>query len=85
MGKGNIQVNAIAPGYFETDNTENLRKDESRFREISARIPAGQWGKPEDLAGAAVFLSSPASDYINGHVLLVDGALTILAVPLTYA
>lgn len=71
--KDNIQVNAIAPGYFETDNTANLRKDEKRFTEISARIPAGRWGKPEDLAGAAVFLSSRASDYVNGHVLLVDG------------
>ncbi|MCF2946838.1 SDR family oxidoreductase [Paraglaciecola aquimarina] len=69
----NIQVNAIAPGYFETDNTENLRKDSARFKSISDRIPAGVWGKPEDLAGAAVFLSSKASSYMNGHVMLVDG------------
>jgi 2-deoxy-D-gluconate 3-dehydrogenase len=71
--KYNIQVNAIAPGYFETDNTEALRKNEARFKEISARIPAGHWGKPADLKGAAVFLASPASNYVNGHILLVDG------------
>ena len=69
----NIQVNAIAPGYYETDVTENLRKDETRQREITARIPAGKWGKPSDLMGAAVFLSSAASDYVNGHILVVDG------------
>ena len=71
--KDNIQVNAIAPGYFATDNTENLRKDEQRFTEISARIPSGRWGKPRDLAGAVVFLASDAANYVNGHVLLVDG------------
>lgn len=69
----NIQVNAIAPGYFATDNTENIRKDTTRYREISARIPAGRWGNPEDIVGAAVFLSSAAADYVNGQVLLVDG------------
>jgi 2-deoxy-D-gluconate 3-dehydrogenase len=69
----NIQVNAIAPGYFATDNTANLRADETRNREISARIPAGRWGQPQDLAGAAVFLASRAADYVNGAVLLVDG------------
>lgn len=69
----NIQVNAIAPGYFATDNTVNLRNDETRFRDISARIPAGRWGNPEDIAGAAVFLSSNAADYVNGQILLVDG------------
>ncbi len=68
-----INVNAIAPGYMETDNTEALRKDATRFRQISERIPAGRWGKPEDLAGAAVFLASQASDYVHGHVLVVDG------------
>ena len=68
-----IQVNAIAPGYFETDNTYNLRQDEERFNSITARIPSGEWGKPEDLAGATVFLSSAASNYMNGHVMLVDG------------
>lgn len=69
----NIQVNAIAPGYFSTDNTEGLRKDEERFNSISARIPADRWGDPEDLVGAVIFLSSAASDYVNGHVMLVDG------------
>jgi 2-deoxy-D-gluconate 3-dehydrogenase len=69
----NLQVNAIAPGYFETDNTAALRSNEARYKEISARIPAGKWGKPEDLKGAVVFLASEASNYVNGHVLLVDG------------
>ena len=69
----NIQVNAIAPGYFATDNTANLRADAERNAAISARIPAGRWGNPEDLAGAAVFLASPAADYMNGHIMLVDG------------
>lgn len=72
-GQYHINVNAIAPGYMETDNTEALRKDATRFRQISDRIPAGRWGKPEDLAGAAVFLASRASDYVHGHVLVVDG------------
>ncbi|MDO6571383.1 2-dehydro-3-deoxy-D-gluconate 5-dehydrogenase KduD [Gilvimarinus sp. 2_MG-2023] len=71
--KDNIQVNAIAPGYFETDNTENLRKDSERSASISARIPTARWGVPDDLAGTAIYLSSKASDYVNGHVLLVDG------------
>ncbi len=69
----NVQVNAIAPGYFKTDNTRRLQDDPTRFAEISARIPAGRWGEPNDLAGAAVFLASRASDYVNGHVLVVDG------------
>ena len=68
-----LQVNAIAPGYFATDNTENLRRDEARNQEICGRIPAGRWGDPEDIAGTAVFLSSDAANYVNGHVLLVDG------------
>ncbi len=71
-GKG-INVNAIAPGYMATANTEALRKDENRSRQILERIPAGRWGDPTDLAGAAVFLSSAASDYVNGHILVVDG------------
>lgn len=71
--KYNVQVNAIAPGYFETDVTEALRKDKTRFKEVSDRIPTGRWGKPADLKGAVVFLASKASDYVNGHVLLVDG------------
>jgi 2-dehydro-3-deoxy-D-gluconate 5-dehydrogenase len=68
-----VQVNAIAPGYFATDNTQPLRDDPARFAEISARIPAGRWGTPDDLAGAAVFLASAASNYVSGHVLVVDG------------
>jgi 2-deoxy-D-gluconate 3-dehydrogenase len=68
-----INVNAIAPGYMETDNTVALRQDATRFRQISERIPAGRWGKPADLAGAVIFLASPASDYVHGHVLVVDG------------
>ena len=68
-----INVNAIAPGYFETNNTEALRKDEVRSRDILARIPAGRWGTPSDLGGAAVFLASAASDYVHGTILPVDG------------
>lgn len=68
-----INVNAIAPGYMATANTEPLRKDPERSRQILERIPAGRWGAPCDLSGAAVFLSSPASDYVHGHVLVVDG------------
>jgi 2-deoxy-D-gluconate 3-dehydrogenase len=71
--KHNVQVNAIAPGYFVTDNTQSLRDDSTRFADISARIPAGRWGRPSDLAGAVVFLASAASDYMNGHILVVDG------------
>ncbi|MDB5368338.1 MAG: kduD [Rhodospirillales bacterium] len=68
-----INVNAIAPGYFETNNTEALRQDATRSRDILARIPAGRWGSPGDLGGAAVFLASPAADYVHGVVLPVDG------------
>ena len=68
-----VQVNAIAPGYMRTDNTSALQQDEKRNAEITARIPAGRWGEPHDMAGAAVFLASRASDYVNGHVLVVDG------------
>jgi 2-dehydro-3-deoxy-D-gluconate 5-dehydrogenase len=71
--KHNINVNAIAPGYFATNNTAALQADETRNRQILERIPAGHWGKPEDLAGAVVFLSSAASDYMQGHILVVDG------------
>jgi 2-dehydro-3-deoxy-D-gluconate 5-dehydrogenase len=69
----NIQVNAIAPGYFRTENTAALQKDEMRNRQILERIPAGRWGEPDDLAGAAVFLASSASDYVTGTILAVDG------------
>jgi 2-dehydro-3-deoxy-D-gluconate 5-dehydrogenase len=68
-----IQVNAIAPGYFATTNTEALQADETRNRQILDRIPAARWGQPHDLAGAALYLSSPASDYVTGAVLTVDG------------
>ncbi len=69
----NIQVNAIAPGYIETANTAPIRADQNRNREITARIPAGRWGQPSDVMGAAIFLAGHASDYVNGHVLAVDG------------
>jgi 2-deoxy-D-gluconate 3-dehydrogenase len=68
-----IQVNAIAPGYIATDNTEALRNDPVRNPAILARIPAGRWGEPEDFKGAAVFLASRASDYVNGAIVVVDG------------
>jgi 2-deoxy-D-gluconate 3-dehydrogenase len=68
-----VNVNAIAPGYVATDNTHALRNDPDRNTAILERIPAGRWGTPEDLAGAAVFLASPASDYVNGAVIPVDG------------
>lgn len=71
--KHGINVNAIAPGYMATNNTQQLRADENRNAEILDRIPAGRWGLPDDLMGPAVFLASPASDYINGYTIAVDG------------
>ncbi len=71
--KHGINVNAVAPGYMATNNTEQLRADEQRSAEILGRIPAGRWGLPADLAGPAVFLASAASDYINGYTIAVDG------------
>jgi len=68
-----VNVNAIAPGYISTDNTEALRNDAVRYQAILERIPAGRWGKPEDFAGPAVFLASSASDYVHGEILTVDG------------
>ncbi|KQN83796.1 2-deoxy-D-gluconate 3-dehydrogenase [Sphingomonas sp. Leaf67] len=68
-----VNVNAIAPGYIATNNTAALQADETRNRQIVERIPAGRWGAADDLGGAAVFLASSASDYVNGHVLAVDG------------
>jgi 2-deoxy-D-gluconate 3-dehydrogenase len=68
-----INVNAIAPGYMATDNTTALRNDPQRSRQIMERIPAGRWGESSDVAGAAVFLCSPASDYVHGHIISVDG------------
>lgn len=71
--KFNINVNAIAPGYMVTSNTQALRAVETRNRQILERIPAERWGTPDDLSGAAVFLSSAASDYMQGHIMVVDG------------
>ncbi|WP_142850940.1 2-dehydro-3-deoxy-D-gluconate 5-dehydrogenase KduD [Telmatospirillum sp. J64-1] len=71
-GQG-VNVNAIAPGYIATANTAALQADETRNRQILERIPAGHWGSPEDIAGSAVFLASPAARYVHGHVLTVDG------------
>ena len=68
-----VNVNAIAPGYIATNNTAALQADEGRNRSIMDRIPAGRWGSPDDMGGAAVFLASQASDYVNGHILAVDG------------
>lgn len=72
----NVQVNAIAPGYFRTDNTQPLQDNPTRSAAISNRIPAGQWGEPDDLGGAVIFLASAASNYVNGHILVVDGGWT---------
>ena len=71
-GKG-VNVNAIAPGYMRTDNTAALQADPVRSKEILSRIPANRWGEPSDLEGAVIFLASPASDYLNGHIMAVDG------------
>ncbi len=74
--KYNIQVNGIGPGYFATDLTEPLRQEGTPFNDfIISRTPAGRWGKPEELVGAAIFLSSRASDFVNGHILYVDGGI----------
>jgi len=73
LAKHNINTNAIAPGYMATDNTKPLREDSARNKAILDRIPAGRWGKPEDLQGIAVFLASSASDYMNGYTVAVDG------------
>lgn len=72
-GKYNIQVNGIAPGYMVTDNTAKLRQDGAAVAAITAQIPLGRWGAPEDLMGPVVFLASSASDFVNGHLLAVDG------------
>ena len=71
-GRG-VNVNCIAPGYMDTEMNEALMADPTRSRQIMERIPAGRWGKPEDMAGAAIYLASRASDYVNGSVLVVDG------------
>lgn len=73
LGQHNIQINAIAPGYVATANTAPIRADEERSEEILSRIPAGRWATPADYMGVVVFLASKASDYMNGHILAVDG------------
>ena len=73
MGGFGVNVNAIAPGYFKTDNTAALQANSDRNQQILSRLPAGRWGEPSDLAGASIFLASSASDYVHGHVLAVDG------------
>jgi len=74
-GKYNIQVNGIAPGYFKTDLTKPLYEDKTFDAWLCARVPANRWGDPEELVGAALFLASRASDYVNGHILFIDGGL----------
>ena len=74
-GKYNIQVNGIAPGYFKTELTKSLYEDKTFDAWLCARVPANRWGDPEELVGAAVFLAGKASDYVNGHILFVDGGL----------
>jgi len=74
-GKYNIQINAIAPGYFKTEMTKSLYEDEKFDAWLCSRVPANRWGDPEELVGAAIFLASKASDYVNGHLLFVDGGL----------
>jgi gluconate 5-dehydrogenase len=75
-GRHNVQVNGIGPGYFATDQTAPLREAGHPFNEwIVSRTPAGRWGDPDDLAGAAIYLASSASDFVNGHVLYVDGGI----------
>ena len=76
LGKHNIQANAIGPGYFATEINAALIADEAFSNWVSSRTPAGRWGETKELVGAAIFLSAPASDYVNGHLLMVDGGLT---------
>ncbi|CAH1671569.1 5-keto-D-gluconate 5-reductase [Hyphomicrobiales bacterium] len=76
LGKHNIQANAIGPGYFATEINAALIADETFSNWVSSRTPAGRWGETKELVGAAIFLSSAASDYVNGHLLMVDGGLT---------
>jgi len=74
-GKHNIQVNGLGPGYFKTDLTKPLVEDDAFSQWLYTRVPAGRWGEPAELAGAAIFLASSASDYVNGHILYVDGGM----------
>ena len=77
LAQYNIQVNGIAPGYFATDITKNTREDEAANRRVTDHIPSGRWGELYDLMGAVVFLASPASNYVNGHLLVVDGGYLV--------
>lgn len=77
MGAYNVQVNAIAPGYIKTANTAPIRADQKRNAEILGRIPAGHWAEPHELMGTVVFLASKAADYVNGHILAVDGGYLV--------
>ncbi len=77
LGRHNVQVNGIAPGYYATAITETTRNDPEASRRVLEHIPAGRWGDPADLMGAVVFLASPASDYVNGHILSVDGGYLV--------
>ena len=74
-GKYNIQVNGIAPGYFKTEMTKSLYEDEKFDAWLCSRVPANRWGDPEELVGGAIFLASKASDYVNGHIIFIDGGL----------
>ena len=76
-GKYNVQVNGIGPGYFETEMTKPLVEDEKFTAWLCSRTPAKRWGKPCELVGAAVFLASRASDYVNGHIIVIDGGMSI--------
>ena len=76
LGKHNIQANAIGPGYFTTEINKALLADEAFSTWVKTRTPAGRWGETRELVGAAIFLSSAASDYVNGHLLMVDGGMT---------
>ena len=79
LGPHGIQTNALAPGYFETELTQALVENEQFTQWVTTRTPAGRWGKVEDLVGALVFLASPASNFVNGQVLYVDGGMTAVA------
>jgi gluconate 5-dehydrogenase len=76
LGRHGITVNAIAPGYFATELNQALLADQTFTAWVEARTPAGRWARPEEIAGAAVFLASDAAAYVNGHVLAVDGGLS---------
>ena len=76
LGRSGVQVNAIGPGYFQTELTAALVEDEEFDAWLRQRTPAGRWGRPEELVGALLFLASPASDFVNGQILYVDGGIS---------